>query len=103
MHLAIGTRPDIACITKKLYQFNQNPSELHMDAAKHLLRYIRGTLDYEFTYSPSAYNSLHSFYTDHEFSLTLLHGYADASGASDPDDRCSTLGYIFFYFSAPIV
>ena len=32
-------------------------SELHMSAVKYLLRYIQGTLDYSFTYSPSSDNT----------------------------------------------
>ena len=104
MHLAIWTRPDIAWITNKLCQFNQDPSELHMAAVKHLLRYIQGTLDYAFTYSPSNDNALYGLFTDYNnFDYTPLHGYSDASGASDPDDRCSTSGYIFFLFNGPIV
>src|SRR5579862_9645864 len=59
MYLAVWTRPDIAWITNKLSQYNSDPSELHMSAAKHLLRYINGTLDYAFTYSPSIDNSLY--------------------------------------------
>jgi transposase InsO family protein len=103
LHLSIWTRPDIAWITNKLCQFNSDPSELHMSAAKHLLRYIQGTLDYAFTYSPSECNSLYGHFTDHDnFDFTPLHGYSDASGASDPDDRCSTSGYIFFYYGGPI-
>ena len=104
MHLAIWTRPDIAWTTNKLCQFNQDPSELHMAAVKHLLRYIQGTLDYAFTYSPSNDNALYGLFTDYnDFDYTPLHGYSDASGASDPDDRCSTSGYIFFLFNGPIV
>ena len=104
MHLAIWTRPDIAWITNKLCQFNSDPSILHMAAVRHLLRYIQGTLDHAFTYSPSVDNSLHGLFTDYnDFDYTPLHGYSDASGASDPDDRCSTSGYIFFYYGAPIV
>jgi len=103
MHLAIWTRPDISWITNKLCQFNQDPSELHMSAAKHLLRYIKGTLDYSFTYSISDHNSLYGLFTDYnDFDYTPLHGYSDASGASDPDDRCSTSGYVYFYYNAPI-
>src|SRR5271169_3887344 len=71
MHLAIWTRPDIAWITNKLCQFNKDPSELHMAAVKHLLRYIQGTLDYAFTYSPSEHNSLYGLFTDHKTSISL--------------------------------
>lgn len=103
MHLAIWTRPDISWITNKLCQFNKDPSELHMSAVKHLLRYIKGTLDYSFTYSPSDHNSLYGLFADYDdFDYTPLHGYSDASGASDPDDRCSTSGYVYFYFNAPL-
>jgi hypothetical protein len=103
MHLAIWTRPDISWITNKLCQFNQDPSELHMSAAKHLLRYIKGTLDYSFTYSSSDHNSFYGLFADYnDFDYTPLHGYSDASGASDPDDRCSTSGYVYFYHNAPI-
>ena len=104
MHLATWTRPDISWITNKLCQFNKDPSDLHMAAAKHLLRYIQGTLDYAFTYAPSEHNSLYGLFTDFEdFSFTPLHGYVDASGASDPDDRCSTSGLIFYYYGGGIV
>jgi len=104
MHLAIWTRPDIAWITNKLCQFNQNPSELHMTAVTHLFRYIQGSLDYAIIYSPSNDNSLYGLFTDYnDFDYTPLHGYSDASGASDPDDRCSTSGYIFFLYNGPIV
>jgi transposase InsO family protein len=105
MHLAIWTRPDIAWITNKLCQFNHDPSELHMAAVKHLMRYIQGTLDYSFTYSPSQSNSLYGLFVDYnnsELDITPLHGYSDASNASDPDDRCSTSGYIFFYNNGPV-
>src|SRR5579859_2993031 len=104
MHLAIWTRPNIAWIMNNLCQFNKDPSDLHMAAAKHLLRYIQGTLDYTFTYAPSEHNSLYSLFTDFEdFSFAPLHGYVDASGASDPDDRCLTSGLIFYYYGGGIV
>src|SRR5271154_4100671 len=104
MHLAIWTRPDICWIANKLCQFNRDPSDLHMAAAKHLLRYIQGTLDYAFTYSPLEHNSLYGLFADFEdFSFTPLHGYADSSGASDPDDCRSTSGIVFFYYGGVIV
>jgi len=104
MHLAVWTRADIAWITNKLSQYNSDPSELHMSAAKHLLRYIQRTLDYSYTFSPSVENLLYGLFTDYDgFDYTPLHGYSDASGASDLDDRCSTSGYIFFFNGAPIV
>ena len=104
MHFAVWTRPDIAWITNKLCQFNSDPSDIHMSAVKHLLRNIKGTMDYAFTYSPSETNSLYGLFTDYDNNLgfTPLYSYSDTSGASDSDDRCSTSGYIFFYYNALI-
>ena len=43
-------------------------------------------------------------FTDYnDFDYTPLHGYFDASGTSDPDDRCSTSDYIFFFYDVPII
>src|SRR5208282_5791585 len=65
--------------------------------------YIKGTLDYFFIYTISDHNSLYGLFADYnDFDYTPLHGYSDASGASDPDDRCSTSGYVYFYYNAPI-
>ena len=41
--LSINTRPDIAVAYKLLSQFNSNPSQGHLDAAKYVLRYLKGT------------------------------------------------------------
>src|SRR5437762_2331306 len=44
--LPMYTRPDLAFAVSKLSQYLSNPSVIHMQAAKHVLRYIKGTLDY---------------------------------------------------------
>jgi hypothetical protein len=106
MHLAVWTRPDIAYIVNKLCQYNHNPSEIHAKSAKHLLRYIAGTLDYGITYSHGEGNTLYGMFMDYDdngLSTTPLYGYSDASGASDPDDRCSTSGYVFFYNNGAVI
>ena len=41
--LAINTRPDINTAYSLLSQFNSNPSQGHYDAAKYVLRYLKGT------------------------------------------------------------
>src|SRR5579859_4660623 len=40
---------------------------------------------------------------DNSLSTTPLYGYSDASGASDPDDRCFTSGYVFFYNNGTVI
>ena len=41
--LALGTRPDIAFATSLLARFGHNPGRVHWDAAKRVLRYLKGT------------------------------------------------------------
>lgn len=41
----VHTRPDIAFSIQYLSQFNQKPSQFHYDAALHVLRYLKGTLN----------------------------------------------------------
>ena len=43
MYLMIGTRPDIAAAVSIVSQFSANPTHLHYQAAKRILRYIKGT------------------------------------------------------------
>jgi hypothetical protein len=41
--LALGTRLDIAFATSLLARFSHNPGRAHWDAAKHILKYLKGT------------------------------------------------------------
>ncbi|HMD14592.1 MAG TPA: reverse transcriptase domain-containing protein, partial [Bacteroidota bacterium] len=50
-HAAVFSRPDIAFAVSKLSQFNSDPTETHMKAARHVLRYLKGTKDYSIVYS----------------------------------------------------
>jgi hypothetical protein len=81
MHAPIYTRPDIAFVANKLSQYNVDPSAVHMHAAKHLLRYLKGSINLEITYSAGIGD------------LTPI-TYADASYTSDLDDSKSTTGYV---------
>ena len=58
-----------------------------MTAAKHVLRYLRGTPDLPITYRKGQ--------------LRLV-SYTDASFGANPDNRKSTTGYLFFLGGAPI-
>jgi hypothetical protein len=84
-HAAVWTRPDISNSVSKLAQFLHNPSVTHFTAAKHLLRYIKGTIEYQQTYSAGQ--------------GPQLIGYADADFTNDEDDRKSYSGYCFFISS----
>ena len=80
-YAAGGTRPDIAYAVSTIAKFCHQPTEMHMRAAKHVLRYLKQTRDLNFTYvkeSPEA-----------------IIGYSDADSAGDVQDRCSTSGNVF--------
>ena len=43
-------RPDICFVVNTLIQFLMDLSHVHLIAAKHILRYLSGTIDYELKY-----------------------------------------------------
>ena len=53
MHLSVSTRPDIYFTLSKsncLSQFSKNPRIMYMNALKRVLRYLKGTIDYQIEY-----------------------------------------------------
>src|SRR5688572_33078851 len=78
MYLAIGTRPDIMFSVAKLTQYNNNPGPHHWQAVKHILRYIKGTMDLKLTYRSDGLNTMSS---------ELFKSYSDADHAGDLDTR----------------
>ena len=45
MYAVIGTRPDLAHTVTVLSQFSSSPNQIHLQATKHTLQYLRGTMD----------------------------------------------------------
>ena len=82
------TRPDLTHAVSVVSRFMQNPQEAHLQAAKHILRYIR------------RYPDLGLFFKQGE--ENRLHGYTNADYGQDIDDRISVGAYIFFLGSSPI-
>ena len=82
------TRPDITHAVSMISRFMQNPQEAHLQAAKHVLRYLR------------RYPSLGLFFQQGE--ENYLHGYTDADYGQDIDDRISVGAYIFFLGNSPV-
>jgi hypothetical protein len=72
------TRPDIAYNVNQLCQFLHSPTTVHMVAAKRVLRYLKGTIDFGLRYSRGSLQ---------------LNGYCDSDWAGSPDDKKSTTGY----------
>ncbi|KAJ3474391.1 hypothetical protein NLI96_g12482 [Meripilus lineatus] len=79
MYASIGTRPDISFSVSLLAQFMSNPGRAHWEAAKRVLRYVKGTLDYRLTYGSTT---------------SGLESFSDADWASQ-SHRHSISGYIF--------
>ena len=82
------TRPDLTHAVSVVSRFMQNPQEAHLQAAKHILRYVR------------RYPDLGLFFQQGE--ENRLCGYTDADYGQDVDDRISVGAYIFFLGNSPI-
>ena len=83
------TRPDISHAVGVVSRYMQNPQEAHLQAAKHILRYIR------------RYPNLGLFFQQGE--ENCLKGYTDADYGQDIDDRVSVGAYIFFIGISPVL
>lgn len=46
IYVMTGTRPDLSYVVTKLSQFMSKPTKAHLGLAKHVLKYIKGTLNY---------------------------------------------------------
>ena len=88
MYLAVNTRPDIQHAVNTLSQFNNDPTEEHLDAAKHLLRYINTTINFKICYRKS--------------SIKDPYCYVDADWGGNLVDRRSYTGYVFFMANGPV-
>lgn len=75
------TRPDIAFSVGLISRFMQHPSKFHLGAAKRVLRYIAGTMDYGIWYS--------------RVPKLRLCGYTDSDWAASLDDRRSVSANVF--------
>jgi hypothetical protein len=80
-YLAIATRPDIAYVVGCLARFNANPGPKHWTAAKHLLRYLKGTSNLKLMYAPTT--------QDDPFEM-----WVDVDHGGNPDNGRSTTGYV---------
>jgi transposase InsO family protein len=80
LYLAVCTRPDIAYAVGALARHMAKPTMEHWNAAKAVVRYLAGTVDYGICFGNSN---------------NELMGYCDADYAGDLNTRRSTTGYTF--------
>ena len=82
LYASTVTRPDLSQAAGVLSRFISKWSNAHWLAAKHVLRYIRGTSDLCLTFT-------------RESGKRIALGYANADWGGDLDTRRSTTGYVF--------
>jgi hypothetical protein len=82
------THPDLSFVVGLVSQYMKTPHESHWKAAKRILHYVRGTVQFGIHYSSGG--------------TPLLVGFTDSDWADDPDDQKSTAGYVFSLGSGPV-
>ena len=83
-----ATRPDLMYVVSLVSRFMESPTEVHHQAVKKILRYLKGTVNYGLFYKKSEIN--------------VLVGFSDSDYAGDLDDRKSTSGYVFLLSGAAV-
>lgn len=89
MYLSTCTRPDIAYTVRELARFMSNYGPTHVAAAKHLLRYLKGSLDYGITLGGNDAN------------YPAIRALSDSDWGMG-DDRKSISGFVVLVGSSPI-
>ena len=90
MYASIATRPDIAHATTFLAQFSSDPTTTPLTAAKRVLRYLKGTINYGLSY-----------YKNHNTPTSRV--YSDASFASNLHNRVSYTGLIIQNYGNTVI
>ncbi|GKV05988.1 hypothetical protein SLEP1_g17933 [Rubroshorea leprosula] len=87
MFAMVGTRSDIAQVVGVVSKYMANPSRVHWDAVKWILRYLKGTSSVSLCYSSMEPDCV---------------GFVDADFAGDRDKRRSTSGNVFIMASGAV-
>ena len=87
IYLAQVARYDILYAVNQLARATSKPAKAHMGAAKHLLRYLAGSIDF--------------FITD-KYGGFRLAAFSDANWSNNPDNGRCTSSYIVMLANAPI-
>ena len=83
-----STRPDIMYVVSLISRYMEHPTETHLNAAKRIFRYLKGTADYGIWYKKDRNSS--------------LVGFSDSDYAGDLDDRKSTSRLVFMLNSGVV-
>lgn len=88
MYLMLLSRPDIAFAVNQISQFCENPRRSHWSAAKRILSYLRGTIEYGIRFGPS---------------ITPILGFTDSDYAGHTHTQQSTSGFVFLLIGGPLL
>ena len=83
-----ATRPDVMFVVGLISRYMENPTELHLQVTKRVLKYLKRTLDFGIFYKKGGNNELIA--------------YTDSDYARDLEDRKSTSGYFFLLSSGAV-
>lgn len=89
MYIMLCVRPDICYAVGYMGRHQKNPSDLHWQALKRIVRYLKGTSSTKLLFVRSE-------------DTKQLTGFADADWASDPADRKSVSGYVFQVYGCTV-
>jgi hypothetical protein len=82
------TRPDLSFSINKLSQFMHQPTQLHFQQLKRVMRYLKLTINYGLKLRKPAHLKLHAF--------------SDADWGGNLDDRTSTSAFIIYFGGNPV-
>lgn len=89
MYAMICTRPDIAYALSQVAKFCENPTEVHWQAVKKIMAYLKNTAGIGFCFYSSSYDN-------------QLLAFSDSDFAGDHDTRRSTTGFVLMLNGGPI-
>ena len=82
------TRPDLSFSINKLSQFMQQPTQIHFQQLKRVMRYLKLTINYGLKLKKPAHLKLQAF--------------SDADWGGNLDDRTSTSAFIIYFGGNPV-
>ena len=83
-----SNRPNLVFVVGLLSRYMENPTQLHLQLAKRVLRYIQGTIEFGIFYKKGGSDKLIA--------------YTDSDYAGDVGDRKSTTGNVFLFGSGVV-
>ena len=89
LHVSVASRPDITCAINKLARCSQDPRQMHMDAAKRLIKCLVNAAGHRIAY-------------ERKEDAPLVQACTDASHGSDKKTGKSTSGFFVEVCGGPV-